>query len=605
MPSVKVLPAQRAAATAREADAALVLLAGAGFLFVVLLAHGFLPGYVNDGPWDYLLEGDMRCAHAMGLSALTSWCSASGLPHGYPFLSGGPVIFVGWLLMGLTGMGSHVAYLLANATFDALALAGGYGAMRLLGAGRMIALGTSAAYLLAPTVIGLRDYGGTFTGYTLLPAYAFADLLLMRLVERGERRLLAAGVAGYAAIRIAAVFLDGYSFVGSALVAVVLWGWWAVRAAPPRRRRLLGVAACLLAQALAAGIYALYAPPLVDPAPLGLFRSMSLDLVTLVRPTEFQWLPHLLGLQGGYLQLWGDGSNAAYNYLGFACVGLAVLAVVRRRRELPVPALATAGLIALVLSFGPSWKVNATHPPLPAHPTYRDYLMPAGDAALSVPWGGAYATIPGVDQMRAAYRWSGVTRLALILLAGLAIDGLARDPRRRWLAGALTVVALAELAPNVPRLQAVYRSFHASRTALTETIVPRLAAATKRGERVYFLNDEGRFNDYLATYLTASTGLRSYNAGGDKNALYARLSWPKPIAALAVANPSPDAVAGALRSHAVDVIVAPYFDLRWASYVFPPAPADELAMRQAFAPILRDRRFEVRRYRWFATVRAR
>jgi len=63
--------------------------------------------------------------------------------------------------------------------------------MRRLGAGRLVALGTAAAYLLTPTMMGLRGFGGTFTGYTLLPAYALTDLLAIEAVERRRGKPLA------------------------------------------------------------------------------------------------------------------------------------------------------------------------------------------------------------------------------------------------------------------------------------------------------------------------------------------------------------------------------------------------------------------------------
>jgi hypothetical protein len=592
----------RSAAAARAAFAAAAL----ALLALVLLAHGFLPGLVNDGPWSYLLEGDMRCAHDMGLGALRSWCGAYGIPAGYPYLSSGPVVLVGWALMW-TGMGADAAYLLTGVAFDALALAGGYGLMRMLGAGRAVALGTAAAYLLAPTVVGLHAFGGTFTGFTLLPAYALADLVAMRAVEDGGRQRIAVALAGYAAVRTGALFLDGYSFVGSALIGGLLWLQWVVRTPAGARRRLLGCATFVSGQLVAAGTYLLYAPRLSAVAPLELFRAMGLDVVTLARPTRMLWGADALGLAWDPARLWGDGSNATYNYLGVACVALALVAVVRRRRQPHVLALAAAGAVALVLSLGPSLKAGEERPPLGAHVTYESYLMPAGAAAAELPWGGAFTALPGFDQLRATYRWSGVTRLALVVLAGLAIDGLVRRRPRRALvlAVALALLALAELAPNLPLLRASYRANAHSRAALTAAVVPPLAGATEPGERVFFLSADGAYNDYLANYLVTAVGGRSFNAGGDKNAAFAQRGWPPAIGAMAPAGRSPETVRAALAAGDADVVVAPYFDLRWAAYAWPPSDADRLAARRAFAPLLADRRLAVRRFRWFATLRLR
>ena len=92
--------------------------------------------------------------------------------RGYPFLTSGPIVFLGSGLMWSTGIGSYAAYVLSGAVFDALALAGAYGLMRMLGVRPMVALGGAVIYLTVATVVGLDGFGGTFTGITLLPALA-------------------------------------------------------------------------------------------------------------------------------------------------------------------------------------------------------------------------------------------------------------------------------------------------------------------------------------------------------------------------------------------------------------------------------------------------
>jgi hypothetical protein len=144
--------------------------------------------------------------------------------------------------------------------FDAVALAGGYGLMRVLGAARVVALGTSAVYLLAPTTVGMLAFGGTFTGFTLLPTYALVDLLVMRALTSGRRNLMIGAAAGYAAVKTGALFLDGYSFVISALLSAALWMPWLLRGSVPRRTRALGLATLIGGHLIAVLAYELYAP---------------------------------------------------------------------------------------------------------------------------------------------------------------------------------------------------------------------------------------------------------------------------------------------------------------------------------------------------------
>src|SRR5947208_1534138 len=82
-------------------------------------------------------------------------------------------------------------------------------------------------------------------------------------------------------------------------------------------------AVALGAQVVAVAVYRWYAPPIAGPDPIGAFRSMGLDLTTLVAPTQYVWGADLLGRASDHTQLWGDGTNSTYNYVGVLCAVLA------------------------------------------------------------------------------------------------------------------------------------------------------------------------------------------------------------------------------------------------------------------------------------------
>jgi hypothetical protein len=329
---------------------------------------------------------------------------------------------------------------------------------------------------------------------------------------------------------------------------------------------------------------------------------MGLDLTTLVEPTRYVWGADVLGWASNHTQLWGDGTNSTYNYLGVLCAALACAAVVAKWRQPYVLALAAAGLVSLVLSFGPALKVDDVRGALPARPTPASYVMPASAATLEFPWDRVYR-VPGLAQMRATYRWSAVTRLALIALAAIAVNALLDRRRRRIAAIGLALLALVELAPNVPLLFSQYRDHHRSRAALDATLVPELRAAVGKGDSVFFVSPDGVYNDYLVNYLAPTVGFTTFNAGGDKNEAIARNAWPQPIADLAKPRAGSDQVLAALRSGALNVVIAPYFHLQWDAYKWPPSESSRQAAVRRFAPVLADGRLSVRRYRWFATLR--
>jgi hypothetical protein len=571
---------------------------------IVLVAHGFVPGMLNDLPTGFLTEGSMQCLHDLGLDALTTWCHAYGEPLGFPLLTGGPVVTLGAALMYLPGVGSSEAYLLAGACFDALALAGGYGLMRKLGSSKVVALSAAALYLVAPTVIGMQQFGGTFTGFALLPAYAFVDLVMIDAVRRRVGRGIALAIAGYAAVKTGSLFLDGYSFVAGNLVSALLWATWLLRPDVARRAKTIGVAAFAAANVVALDAYLVYVPGTYAQDSLAIFRSMGLDLVTLVSPTEFVWPAAALNLTVDHQDLWGDGTNSAYNYAGFACIVLAIAYLAGRPRDRSAVAIGVAGLVALVLSLGPSVKVDETRPALAGPPSDESYLMPE-ELAADLPWGGLYTVIPGVDSMRATYRWFGVTRLALIVLAGLAVARLVRRPGRgRVVAVVLAGVAVVEIAPNLPLLTSHYREHRQDMREFQAAVAGDLHAATRRGERAFFLSSDGSHNDYLVNYMSPMAGLRTFNAGVDKNGALSAERWPAEIQAMASPGVTADDVAAALETGAAEVVIAPKFHLRWSSYAWPATAQQRAEAKEAFAPITADRRFRVDRYHWFSTIRS-
>jgi hypothetical protein len=575
-------------------------------LGLVLLAHGLLPGMVPNLANSWLAEGAVTCLNDLGVSAVATHCHDYAEPVGYPLLTAGPMLALGAILMGLPGIGAASAVMLSGALFDVAALAGGYALVRRLGAGPFVALGTATAYLLSPTIDGLQGFPGTFTGFVLLPLYAWADLALMSALDRGGRAARVA-IPAYAALRTTALFMDGYSFVASALISAALWLPWLLGRARSVRRRGLGAGVVIAANILALVTYLAYVPASYEPNPLEIFRAMGLDLVTLVAPTPQIWLADALGYAGDHSDLWGDGTNAAYNYIGIVALALAIAGLVSRRTDARVMGLAVAGVIALVLSFGPSLKVNDVKPFSGDRPDFNSYLMPASAADVSLPWGPLFTAAPGIDAMRATYRWYSVTRLVVIVLAGLAIARLVRTAgfRRRYAAIALSAAAAADVAPNIPVSIAADRAASKQHDAFAETAGRDFRAVTRPGERVFILNYDGTHNDFLSNYLAATADVRAYNAGGDKNVAMAQGGWPAEIAALADPDVGVDAVYNALASRRVDVVIAPYFHLRWNAYSWPASRAEAAKAREVFAPILADPRFQAERRETLASIRLR
>jgi len=197
--------------------------------------------------------------------------------------------------------------------------------------------------------------------------------------------------------------MDGYSFIAGNLVSVLLWIAWAARARASTLRRAAGPALFLGANLAALILYALYVPDKETFQPIWQLRALGLDLVTLVSPSEYLWPAAHFGLTGAD-GLWDGGASAPFNYVGLLCLALALVGVSRRFRDWRVAMIALAGLLALVMSFGPALKIDSERPP-----TAKSFVMPK-EAAPELPWSGLFS-LPGINSMRATHRWFGLTRI--------------------------------------------------------------------------------------------------------------------------------------------------------------------------------------------------
>lgn len=572
-------------------------------LFLVLLANAALPGMVGEPANAFAVEGQMRCLSQSWQYLVSLSCESLGFPHGYAILTGGPHVALGAVLMWLPGVGSGGAYIFSSAVFLGFAFIGGYGLMKRLGAGWMVAVGASVTYLISPTIFGMQGFGGTFFGFALLPAYALADLLMIEVLEKRRWTTVAAAFIPFAGMKTLALFMDGYSFVAAGLVGAALWLEWAVRKGTVTRgRRFAGPGLLLGANLCAAGAYTAFESTDYGKPALAIFRGLGLDLVTLVSPSEFLWFAREAGWAVNRSDLWGDGSNVHYNYIGFICLALAVAALVRRPFPRRHGALALAGVAALVLSFGPALKFDVERPSADGVPSHSAYAMPEGEA-LELPWSEVFVSLAGLDSMRATYRWFGVTRMVLILLAGLGVTALLKKGgATRVAAIVLAIAAVVELSPDFLGRAAAYRDRRTQMDEVTEQVEKDLVAASDAGDRVFFLNYDGSRNYWLSNYLAPAASLTAYNAAGDKNHALAAQEWPEEVAALAPADVSADDLNRALGSGHVDAVIVPFFHLRHDAYSWPPPEEKRVLVQEGFSDLLNDPRFAVDRRRWLAVV---
>ncbi len=588
--------------TRRAIRAAGAALAWAAATVLVLELHGFAPGRAQPQIFMLTSIGTIECLHRAGLSVLHSWCGSIGYPLGAPMLTGGPQLYLGWLLSFVPGVDAWRAHQLSHGLMDIVSLVAGFRLMRRWGAPFLIALTTSTAYLTSISLLYLNGFAYTFTGFVLFPAYLLAMLALLRLYD--ARRWLAAA-AGSLALAVVMAFTDGYGYVAAGVLLGAFGLQWVLRSESPVRVRLTGVAVWAVANAAALVAYVAYVPGPRKQfgVPIGVFRAFGLDVWTLVVPQPALWWPSWIGWHVTVPQLWGDGSNIFANYAGFVTVALVVWYLLRGRDEAvrPARALALAGAVALVLSLGPSLKVDDV-----AAVRANDI----SDAVTTLPlpplrW--LYRHVPGLNDMRATYRWFIATRFVLVFVAGLAVAALWRDRRTAVRAGAILVgaLALAETLPNIPAH--LDRGRQAARFVahVHATLIPELQRLVRPGDRVLVLPAA---NDFLATALVPFTRGSSFNIGGDKNYVLARREWPLAVRTATRAYAKPDAadrICDAFRANALDVVVLPFVSFSRGAVAFPPPPDVSGALKAEATRLAADPRFTAETANWMLSLRPR
>ena len=544
-------------------------------LLLVLALHGAVPFLAVPAFGQALWTSGFAQSF---VNATAIYATNFGAPSPAPIAFGlaGAVPSAAFIALGLHPVDAYAAMTalwLGVAFFGARALA------RTLGLRAPLDLAAAMLWLMLPIVWAHGEYSMLSLGFALLPLYYWRALAVLQPgAGAGEAAL-------YVLACVVAVFMDGYTFV-MFVAAASLLGACQFAASAQQRRALLGFAlpVHVLGVGAAYGLYTAYVGGAgYQPAGLDVFRAWGADVAFLVRPTEgVHWLPDLLGasVPRSEEEFFGDWSVWCTTF-ALPLLATAAVAWWRSRRF----ALATSGalilLLGLYLALGPSLKIQATKPAGEA----LGRAMPARFA--SVPTGSAWlsSSVPGLRDMRAAYRWLGLASLGawLLLLLWLA------DARGKE-AAAAAALAGAVLVLNMPHAVQKWRGDAAKREMflrIDAELLRDLAQTLKPRERVAFLPYR---NDLLANYLAARLELVAYNIGGDKNLEAARRHWPETLRQLrrgVLEEGFAEQVLLLLARREADAVVLPYLDLEIAGQHRWPRP---LELRDSLRPVLAELR---------------
>ena len=443
-------------------------------------------------------------------------------PQGAPIVFGASVSYLQYLLMFLFELDSIVSYSIVGSLFAAVALLGCYLCARNLGVGRWLSVALSITFLSQTFfAVHIMGYGATGFGFVLLPAFC---ALFQALMKHAVTHLaIALRLALMTLIMTFFAFLDGYAFImvlacGTAIVAGFL-----ISEHRSWRRHLVNAGILATATGIAYVAYTTYMPSIGLPGyPLSMFAALSVHLPSLVWPTTgYSMVFDHLGLsenRPGNLFIGAGLGNHETVFLSFTSM---LLALVSLFLDLP----RTWKLIGLLLIVG--GLIMAIGPVLAeSNGVIKDSQLTTAERApiLKMPTYFLYMSAPGLDQMRATYRWIAVVKLGLWILVCLCCARLAA----RFAFGSILALGLTALIalessalPNRQWLlgRGQYEMAYAMQHDLTTDINDNVPA----GSKLLVLPIA---NDFLIHSVAARAGVYTYNVAGDKNLLIAEAGRP-------------------------------------------------------------------------------
>ncbi len=539
------------------------LSAAFGLFAWVLLGHGALPFAAMPTLGQALWTTGFSTSFARG-GLFNLYAHNFGLPAPAPIAFGLPGAYPAGLFIA-AGLHPGDAYAAVLWLWLAIAF---WGARRVgyhLGLSSPMASLAAAVWLTLPLVWNHAHYSMLSMGFALLPTYFLAPLVLVRRPPLTLRDRLRHAVA-YAVTATLAMFMDGYTFVFFAVAASLLLIWTLATEITLRRAILLfGLPLHALSLAVAGKLYTSYVGRTgFAVEPLDAFRGWGLDLRFLAIPTTgTHWLFDVIGLSESRstVEQFGDASVWQTTFL-LPLVLLGLFAFWRTRNRLALVFLVTA-LFGGYMALGPSVKLHHTRPL--AMQSQPNPLMPAELAGPRTGNGFLSKHLPGFKNMRASYRWMGLSALGfwLLVLLWLAQPG----ERRRY------VVLLLILLANTPQLQVKWQTdidYRNNLRTLDTALLDDLRSQLKQQERVLFLPFG---NDFIVNYLASRLDVRAYNIGGDKNLAMARAQWPTTLQQFEMGRIDPGFVPRIQKvleqERDVDVVILPYFDMLWAAHHWP------------------------------------
>lgn len=557
---------------------------------LLLTLHGLLP-HMSNAPSTYITSvGYIECGDREPLELIRARCTLMGGSAGSPIPQGLPFYVPAVLILKVFWLSPAMAFSVTASVVMVLAFFGGYKFFGLATQSKYLALFGAFIYLVSPFIFSLRNFGGTYWAFLLIPFFLFVAWKLIRLRNMSHKQLLGSG-AIWCLWAAALLFLDGYSFVLCVIFVYILLGGLYLKEKDKQANWLLQGVLVFIGLLVAYALYTKLLPTgSFGKSSLALFRAMGLDVSTIFIPTSGTWLASLLHMGADWKKLWGDGSNTN-NYIGIFLLLSFISGIYYSLKKNKLSglklAIIVAGLFGLVFAMGPAIKINSQKPDNTT--LTKSYEMPQSAAIPNLPVAAIDRYVPGFSTMRATYRWFALTELAIVFFAVIGLEVLLA--RKRIKASvAISILIIIDLMPNPHLVIAANIARYDQNQQFNTEVIDPLKRVVRPNERALIYPNTAGSNDYLASYMVPLLGIRTYNLADDKAVNYARKQWPGPILDLMLhpdfsVNDKARLIRMSFDQNDISLLIIPQFDLRWDSYSWP--PAKDYPDRQILAQALR------------------
>jgi hypothetical protein len=453
-------------------------------------------------------------------------------PFGAPIVFGASFSYLQYLLMTVLPIDGVNSYSIVGMFLSGAAVAGCFKLARTLGASIMLAMLLAIAYLSQVFFsLHIGGYGATGYGFALLPGFCFGIVATINACS--SRMGVALSLAALTAVMIFLAFLDGYTFVMALACAVAVVAARVMNAPSNWRIYLTASAVIAISSGAAFALYEWYVPETAFPGyPPNIFAYLSIHIPSMLWPTQ------------GYSMLFDQlGASVERTTKNFVGVGLGNHETV----FLSISAIlfSVVGLFARAPRL---WKITgvllilggllmAIGPVLPeSSGTIDPARMEAGQRLpiFTMPTGAVYQ-VPGLDQMRATYRWIAVVKLGVWMLLCLACIRLSvYDNRGKVLSMIVPILMILETSSNPVQQWQIGTHHLVMAQGIRNDLSDDLKANVPSGSKVLFLPIT---NDFVIHSIAGLSNIYTYNVGGDKNLLIATSQRLTSISKVAEAGP--------------------------------------------------------------------